>query len=65
MTQAGLVGKRILLKHMEDVFDPIPDGATGTVFRETQDTLSIRWDAPNDRRSLSIVKQIDTFEVIT
>lgn len=62
-------GTRIRLLHMPDDPAPIPDGATGTVYSVTrwpgfQDNIGVDWDAPHDKRSLSLCVPPDTFEVL-
>jgi signal recognition particle receptor subunit beta len=55
-----LVGKRIVLDHMEDP-EPIPDGATGTVVAvDDWGHIHVQWD---NGRSLSVIPGEDRFEI--
>ena len=55
-----LVGKRIVLDHMEDP-EPIPDGATGTIFHvDDWGHIHVQWD---NGRSLSVIPGEDRFEI--
>lgn len=55
-----MVGKRIILGHMEDP-EPIPDGATGTVVAvDDWGHIHVQWD---NGRSLSVIPGEDKFEI--
>ena len=61
-------GDRIRLNHMDDQ-DALPPGATGTVtsafpFGDGTEQVSVQWDAPNERRGLSLVCPPDSYTVI-
>lgn len=48
---------------------PIPNGATGTAtalndFGDGTWKVSVTWDAPNDKRSLSLIYPADSFTVL-
>lgn len=54
------VGDRLELLHMSDPYDPIPAGATGVVDCPPVEfqgavQVGVKWDPPNERRSLSVV----------
>lgn len=55
-----MVGKRIILVHMEDP-DPIPDGATGTVTAvDGWGHIHVKWD---EGRSLSVIPGEDSYQI--
>ncbi len=56
----SIVGKRIVLGHMEDP-EPIPDGATGTIVHvDDWGHIHVQWD---NGRSLSVIPGEDRFEI--
>jgi hypothetical protein len=63
-------GDRIELMAMPEDPDPLPIGATGTVmsaeyhdaFKSTQ--VHVRWDAPHERRSLTLIIPPDRVRVL-
>lgn len=55
-----MVGKRIVLEHMDDP-EPIPDGATGTVVAvDDWGHIHVQWD---NGRSLSVIPGEDRFQI--
>jgi hypothetical protein len=62
-------GDRIELILMGDDPDPLPPGATGIVEMTPVDyqgsvQLSVKWDAPHERRGLALVSPPDVYRVI-
>lgn len=55
------VGDRIRLKAMDDAYDPVPPGTTGTVNSITRFNTDVEWD---NGRTLALIPEIDKFEVI-
>lgn len=56
----ALVGKRIILGHMDDL-EPIQDGATGTIVHvDDWGHIHVQWD---NGRSLSVIPGEDQFEI--
>ena len=66
-------GDRIRLLAMPDDPCPIPEGATGTIEYAHQQIecgrpwtqYGVKWDAPNEKRTLHVCSPPDQFEVIT
>lgn len=60
MEKKEIIGKRIILGHMEDP-DPIPDGATGTIIGiDGCGHIQVQWD---EGRSLSVIPGEDSFQI--
>lgn len=60
MEKNEIIGKRIILGHMEDP-DPIPDGSTGTIISvDDFGHIHVRWDIG---RSLSVIPGEDSFQI--
>ena len=58
--QNPLVGRKITLEHMED-FEPIPDGATGTIVHvDDWGHYHVQWD---NGRALSVIPGEDRFKI--
>lgn len=57
-----VLGQRIRLLHMEDQYQPIPDGAEGSIeFIDDAGQIHMKWD---NGRSLALIPGIDQFELI-
>ena len=55
-------GQRIRLLHMEDPYDPVPDGTEGEIaFVDDVGQVHMNWD---NGRSLALVPNVDSFETI-
>jgi hypothetical protein len=56
----SLVGKRIVLDHMDDQ-DPIPAGSAGTIFHvDGWGQIHVKWD---NGRSLAVIPEKDKFQI--
>lgn len=56
------VGKRIELTHMNDPYNPIPDGTRGTVERiDDIGTIFVKWD---NGRTLGVIYGEDSFRAL-
>lgn len=63
------IGTRIRLIGMENDPAPIPNGATGEVvhvfdFRDGHVQYGVKWDAPHEERTLSVIVPPDEIVVI-
>lgn len=57
---SSIIGKRIVLGHMEDHY-PVQDGATGTIVHvDDWGHIHVQWD---NGRSLSVIPGEDIFEI--
>ena len=55
-------GQRVRLLHMEDPFQPVPDGTEGTVeFIDDAGQIHMKWD---NGRSLALIPSVDQFTTI-
>ena len=55
-------GQRIRLLHMEDPYDPVPDGTEGELVSiDDAGQLHMKWD---NGRSLALVPGVDSFVLI-
>ena len=55
-------GTRICLDHMDDPYDPVPDGTCGSVTMvDDQGQIFMKW---NNGRTLALNTDIDTFHKI-
>ena len=55
-------GQRIRLLHMEDPYDPVPDGTEGEIVSiDDAGRLHMKWD---NGRSLALVPGVDSFVLI-
>ena len=55
-------GQRVRLLHMEDPFQPVPDGTEGVVeFTDDAGQIHMKWD---NGRSLALIPGVDQFTTI-
>lgn len=55
-------GRRIRLLHMEDQYQPVPDGMEGSVeFVDDAGQIHMKWD---NGRSLALIPGVDQFDII-
>ena len=55
-------GQRICLLHMEDKYQPVPDGTEGTIdYIDDAGQLHMKWD---NGRSLALIPGVDQFVLI-
>ncbi len=55
-------GQRIRLLHMEDQYQPVPDGMEGSVaFVDDAGQIHMKWD---NGRSLALIPGVDQFDII-
>ena len=55
-------GQRIRLLHMEDQYQPVPDGTEGSVeFVDDAGQIHMKWD---NGRTLALIPGVDRFELI-